>query len=81
MHHATAHSKRKKKKKTLIAWAAELSWGLEAPFEGTTVADLKVKVPPGVLISGTKKKSSLKICYWGHQVTHGHPNFLVRAIF
>lgn len=56
MHHATAHSKRKKKKKTLIAWAAELSWGLEAPFEGTTVADLKVKVPPGVLISGTKKK-------------------------
>lgn len=36
---------------TLIAWAAELSWGLEAPFESATVVDLKVKVPPGVVSS------------------------------
>lgn len=33
----------------MIAWAAELSWGLEAPFKGTTVVDLNVKVPPVVL--------------------------------
>lgn len=26
-------------------------------------------------------KRPLKICYWGHHVTHGHPNFLVGAIF
>lgn len=33
MHNATAHSK--EEEKNLIAWAAELSWGLEVPFETT----------------------------------------------
>lgn len=47
------------KKKALIAWAAELSWGLEAPFESATVVDLEVKVPPGVVGSGKKATEDL----------------------
>ena len=50
--------KKKKEKKEKKSTDCLTSWGLEAPFESTTVVDLKVKVPPGVVSSGKKKKKA-----------------------
>lgn len=63
----------------MIAWAAELSWCLEASFKGATVVDLKVKVSPVVL--GEKKKKKKSTEHLILRATHSHPTFFLHVAF